>query len=45
VSPAAGGHCGHAVGVTIAVQGFEFGNSGPCFGQLRANNTADLTIR
>lgn len=33
------------VGVTVAVQGFEIGSSGPCLGQIRASNTADLTIR
>lgn len=33
------------VGVSVAVQGFEIGNVGPCLGQVRASNTADLTIR
>lgn len=33
------------VGVTLSVQGFVFAASGPCLGQIRVSDTADLTIQ
>jgi hypothetical protein len=33
------------VGLTLSVQGFVFAATGPCFGQIRISDTADLTIQ
>ncbi|MBL8755642.1 MAG: hypothetical protein JNK15_20270, partial [Planctomycetes bacterium] len=33
------------VGLSFAVQGFDFAPVGPCFGQIRASNAVDFTVR
>jgi hypothetical protein len=33
------------LGVTFSVQGFDLVPVGPCFGQIRASSTADVTVR